>query len=132
MTPIKGIARDVTDLPDQCWDDFILKVNNTDDSDADDYYVRFTTKSPGIPGAGSWEETVAPGIKTSINTSTMPHALIRQADGNFTLDALNVDSAFGGWAKREVGDETSNPEPSFVGKTVSNMFFYANRLGFLR
>ena len=131
MTAIKGQARDVADLPDQCFDGFVLKVNNTEDSDADDYYVKFGTQAPGIPGAGSWEECVAPGIKTTINSSTMPHALVRQADGSFTLDALNSDSAFGGWAPREVGDEKSNPEPTFIGRGISNMFFYANRLGFL-
>ena len=32
---------------------------------------------------------------------------------------------------REVGDEDSNPDPSFVGQTVKDMFFYMNRLGFL-
>ena len=131
MTAIKGQARDVADLPDQCFDGFTLKVANTDDSDADDYYVKFVTQSPGIPGAGSWEETVAPGIKTTLNSSTMPHALVRQADGTFTLDALNSESAFEGWATRQVGDETSNPEPTFVGRTISNMFFFSNRLGFL-
>ena len=132
MTCDQGLqARDVADLPDQCFDQFVLKVNNTDDSDADDYYVKFVTQAPGIPGAGSWEECVAPGIKTTINSSTMPHALVRQADGSFTLDALNSDSAFGGWAPREVGDEKSNPEPTFVGRGISNMFFFANRLGFL-
>ena len=41
MTAIKGQARDVADLPDQCFDQYVLKVNNTDDSDADDYYVKF-------------------------------------------------------------------------------------------
>ena len=131
MTAIKGTARDVSDLPNQCFDQFVLKVANTDDSDSDDYYVKFVTQAPGIPGTGSWEETVAPGIKTTFNASTMPHALVRQADGSFTLDALNSSSAFGGWAPREVGDEVSNPEPSFVGQGISNMFFYANRLGFL-
>jgi len=131
MTALKGIARDVADLPSQGWDGFIIKVNNTDDETADDYYVKFETQSAGVPGAGSWSETVAPGIKTTLNSSTMPHALIRQADGTFTLDALNSDSAFGGWAPRLVGDEDTNPEPSFVGGTISNLFFYANRLGFL-
>ena len=131
MTALKGVARDVADLPSQGWDGFVIKVNNTDDETADDYYVQFETQSAGVPGAGSWTETVAPGIKTTINSSTMPHALIRQADGTFTLDALNSDSAFGGWAPRVVGDEDTNPEPSFVGHTITNMFFYANRLGFL-
>ena len=131
MTVVKGVARDIADLPSQCFDGYRVKVINTDEADADDYYVRFTTEAPGIPGAGSWSETVAPGIKTTINSSTMPHALIRQADGSFTLDALNSDSAFNGWASREVGDEKTNPEPTFVGRTISNMFFFSNRLGFL-
>jgi len=131
MTAIKGLARDIADLPAQCFDGYQVKVNNTADSDADDYYVRFESEAPGIPGAGTWSETVGPGIRTTINSSTMPHALIRQADGSFTLDALNTDSAFGGWAAREVGDDTTNPEPSFVGRSISNMFFFANRLGFL-
>jgi hypothetical protein len=131
MTVIKGIARDVAELPNQCFDGYVVKVNNTEEAEADDYYVKFETEAPGIPGAGSWAETVAPGIKTSVNSSTMPHALIRQADGSFTLDALNTSSAFGGWAGREVGDETTNPEPSFVDRSISNLFFFANRLGFL-
>ena len=131
MTVIKGLSRDIADLPTQCFDGYTVKVNNTDDSDADDYYVRFTTEAPGIPGAGSWQETVAPSIKTTVNSSTMPHALIRQADGSFTLGPLNDTNAFGGWAGREVGDEVTNPEPSFVGRSISNLFFFANRLGFL-
>ncbi len=131
MTALKGQASDVAELPTQGWDGTILKVNNTEDSDSDDYYVRFTTQSAGIPGAGSWEETVAPGIITTINSSTMPQALIRNSDGNFTLEPLNSDSAFGGWGTREVGDEKSNPEPSFIGKGITDMFFYANRMGVL-
>lgn len=131
MRAIKGFARDISKLPEQGWDGQVLKVSNTEEAEADDYYVRFTTQAPGVPGAGSWQETVAPGIKTNLNTSTMPHALVRQADGTFTLDALSSGSALGGWAGREVGDETSNPEPSFVGRTISDMFFFNNRLGFL-
>lgn len=131
LRAIKGFARDISKLPEQGWDGQVLKVSNTEESDADDYYVRFTTQAPGIPGAGSWQETVAPGIRTNLNSSTLPHALIRQADGTFTLDALTPNGPQGGWAAREVGDETSNPEPSFVGRTISDLFFHMNRLGFL-
>ena len=131
MTVIKDTANDIAELPFQCFPDFICKVKNTQDSTADDYYVIFEPDAAGIPGAGSWTETIKPGIETGLNSSTMPHALIRQANGNFTLDALNSSSAFGGWASKEVGDEYSNPNPSFVDKGISNMFFFANRLGFL-
>ena len=131
MTVIKDTANDISELPFQCFPDFICKVNNTADSTADDYYVIFEPDAAGIPGAGSWAETVKPGIEVGLNSSTMPHALVRQANGTFTLDALNSSSAFGGWSSKEVGDEYSNPNPSFVGQGISNMFFFANRLGFL-
>tara|TARA_R100000278_G_scaffold106836_1_gene83451 strand:+ start:5510 stop:8254 length:2745 start_codon:yes stop_codon:yes gene_type:complete len=131
MTVIKDTANDIAELPFQCFPNFICKVKNTQDSTADDYYVIFEPDAAGIPGAGSWTETIKPGIETGLNSSTMPHALIRQANGTFTLDALNSSSAFGGWASKEVGDEFSNPNPSFVDKGISNMFFFANRLGFL-
>lgn len=131
MTGIKGQASDVAELPTQGWDGTILKVNNTEDSDSDDYYVKFTTQSNGIPGAGFWQECAAPGIITTLNSSTMPQALIRNPDASFSLEPLNSDSAFEGWGIREVGDETSNPTPSFVGKGISDMFFYANRMGVL-
>ena len=131
MTAIKGTANSIAELPRQCFDGFELKVQNTEESDSDDYYVVFRSSASGIPGAGSWEETVAPGLERGFNTSTMPHALIRQADGNFTLEALNDASSIEGWAQREVGDDTTNPKPSFVGRGINDMFFYNNRLGFL-
>ena len=131
MVGIKGLAQDIADLPSQCFNGYIIKVSNTADTDADDYYVKFETLSPGAQGAGSWTETVKPGIPVSLNPSTLPQALIRQADGSFTLGPLNQDSAFGGWASREVGDEDTNPAPTFVGRGISGMFFHMNRLGFL-
>ena len=131
MTAIKGTANDITELPGQCFPDFQVKVKNTDSSDADDYYVVFVPDAQGIPGTGSWEETHEPNIETAFNPSTMPHALIRLANGNFEVKALDNSTAFGGWAEREVGDEYSNPIPTFVGRGISGLTFFANRLGFL-
>lgn len=131
MTALKGSAQDVADLPSQCFPGFTLKVSNTQEAEADDYYVKFVSDTEGIPGPGIWEETVAPDIAVEINSSTMPHALVRLASGDFELKALNSSSALGGWAAREVGDEKTNPAPTFVGRGISDMFFYNNRLGFL-
>ena len=131
MTAIKSSAQDIAELPSQCWDGYKLKVANTENSDADDYWVEFATDVEGIPGKGSWIECVEPGITTNFNSSTMPFALIRRADGDFDLKPLDDTSALGGWGDRNVGDETTNPVPTFVGRGVSGMFFYQNRLGFL-
>ena len=132
MYALKGSVSNVALLPTQGVSGMILKIQNTEDSTADDYYVRFTATSGDIPGQGSWEETVKPGIPLNLNTSTMPHTMIREANGSFTIRPLSnqySDTLY--WASREVGDEESNPDPSFVGKTVKDMFFFMNRLGFL-
>tara|TARA_Y100001973_G_scaffold76809_1_gene112290 strand:- start:636 stop:4229 length:3594 start_codon:yes stop_codon:yes gene_type:complete len=129
---IKNSVNDVSLLPNQCEPDVVLLVRNSADSESDDYYVKFVPASGEIRGMGSWEETVKPGIVTDLNTDTMPHALIRGADGNFTLRSLariHDDTLF--WAGREVGDTKTNPAPSFVDQKVQDMFFFMNRLGFL-
>jgi hypothetical protein len=132
LTGIKGQVNDVSMLPAQCVAGVVLKVRNTADAEADDYYVKFVPSSSNIPGAGSWEETVKPGTTTDLNNSTMPHALIREANGDFTVRPLSStydDALF--WSGREVGDEKTNPDPSFVGRKIKEVFFFMNRLGFL-
>lgn len=132
MTAVKGSVNDIASLPEQCVAGVVLKVRNTIDSDADDYYVRFVPASGDIPGQGSWEETVKPGIPTELNPSTMPMALIRQSDGTFIVRPLSfVFDEVLSYAPREVGDESTNPAPSFVGRAITGMFFFSNRLGFL-
>ena len=129
---IKGSVNDVSLLPRQCVKGVSLLVRNSSESDADDYYVKFVPASGEIPGQGSWEETHKPGITTDLNPTTMPHALIREANGDFTVRQLSATySDELSWAPREVGDENSNPDPSFVGQPIKGMVFYMNRLGFL-
>lgn len=128
---LKDAVNDVSLLPPQCLDGVTLRVSNSDASDADDYFVKFQTEG-GIPGQGAWEETIKPGIPIGLNPATMPHALIREADGNFTVRPLTKefdDKNF--WQDRKVGDETTSPPPTFVGKKIRDAFFYQNRLGFL-
>lgn len=54
----------------------------------------------------------------------MPHTLIRQADGTFLLERNY-------WDARGTGTGSSNPNPSFVGKKLNDIFMYRSRLGFL-
>ena len=131
MDAIVSTAADVSELPTQCFDEYFLRIVNSDDAEADDYYVKFKSDVPGQPGPGSWIETVNRGDGEYLNPTSMPFALIRQANGDFTLGPLNDDSALGGWAGREVGDSNTNPTPSFIGRPIYGMFLHRNRLGFL-
>lgn len=116
-----GILRSVqkfSNLPATAPDKFTCKVQGEPGSDSDDYYVQYN-KEESI-----WKECVKPGLKNTIDPSTMPLTLVRCADGTFELkDAI--------WSERKSGDEDSNPEPSFIGNTINDVFFHRNRLGFV-
>ena len=128
---IQESVPNVSKLPQQCKDGYIAKVSNTEDSEADDYFVKFVADN-GTVGTGSWEETVAPGITAGLDPATMPHALVNNRDGTFsfrTLDQASDPDNY--WIDRQAGDLTSNPDPTFVGKGIKDIFFYRNRLGFI-
>ena len=132
MYAIKGSVNDISKLPGQGVNGMLLKVRNSQDSEADDYYVKFETSEGDIPGQGSWIETVKPGISTEFNSSTMPHVLIRQSDGSFEFRELSADyDETNCYAAREVGDDNTNPVPTFVDSTINGMAFHMNRLAFL-
>ena len=96
---IKGSVQDISKLPNQCIAGVVLKVQNTIDSDADDYYVKFVPATGDIPGQGSWEETHKVGITTTIHPSTMPPALIREATGDFTFRPFSEAASYI-WSKK--------------------------------
>lgn len=73
---------------------------------------------------GTWAEARAPALVNSIDPLTMPHALVRKSDGTFIFAPFC-------WAPRQIGDAKTNPAPAFVGRSIRDVFFYQNRLGFL-
>ena len=111
-------------LPNQCHNGYIVQITNSDEVNADDIYVEFKTDNNAAQGVGVWEETIGPGLKFEIDETTMPHQIVRQANGTFKYEPITFED-------RLVGDENTNPIPSFIGKKINNMFFYRNRLGLL-
>lgn len=71
-----------------------------------------------------WKECEKPGLCDKPDQTTMPHSLVRLSNGNFELRPVD-------WMERKAGDDDSNPEPSFIGSTINDIFFYRNRLGLL-
>jgi hypothetical protein len=122
MKAITTEANDITDLPLQCKHGYIVKVLNSD-SDKDDYYLKFNAEN-GVSGVGSWEECPAPGIKKGYSADRMPLTIQRTATTTFTVDRA-------AWSLREVGDDNTNPYPSFAkdeDQTISRILFWRNRL----
>tara|TARA_R100000664_G_scaffold3292_2_gene7563 strand:- start:10535 stop:14677 length:4143 start_codon:yes stop_codon:yes gene_type:complete len=123
-------VNNVAELPNQCKHDYIVKVTNSRDADEDDYYLKFIGEN-NRNGPGSWQECPKPGIISSLNADTMPHVLQRQPiDSNnkviFLLKAYD-------WGKRDVGDDTTNPMPTFAdgSSKINKVLFFRNRLAFL-
>ena len=117
----------ISKLPAQCNHGFVVQVANTAQEE-DDYYVTFVADN-GVSGPGIWEECVSPSASPGLEPSTMPHELVRLAGG--TWEFRQVTNGSGTWEDRLVGDATTNPNPSFVGFTIQQLFFYRNRLGAL-
>jgi len=129
MIGIKGKLQKFSDLPiNPGVDGFVVEITGTGSGETatspfDSYYVKFEASNGGA-GVGVWKETVAPSISLGLNAATVPHILVREANGTFTFKQAT-------YKNRIVGDNESNPLPSFIGRTISDVFFYRNRLGFL-
>lgn len=129
MVGIKDRLQKFADLPaNPSVDGIIVEITGTGAGETatapfDSYYVQFSTNN-GTSGVGVWKECPAPGILSSLNPATMPHILVRESDGTFTFKQATYNT-------RMVGDDDSNPFPSYVGRTISDVFFFRNRLGFL-
>ena len=138
-TVVKDSVQRFTDLPRVSPNGYVVEVKGDESTNFDNYYVKFVTNNGGALEEGQWEETVEAGITFKFNYGTMPHVLIRQADGNFrfarvdgdTYTISGTDYTLPKWGERTVGDLESAPNPSFIDSKINNVFFFRNRLGFL-
>ena len=117
LETFQDTVRDASKLPIKSVDGRTVKVENSASED-DDYYLTYDATDK------QWVESRKPTVSPGLIASTMPHELISTAPNQFTFQAVE-------WNKRLVGDMNTNPSPSFVGKTINNLLFTSNRLGFL-
>lgn len=116
ITNLFGSVQTFSKLPPAFTTDYTLTITGTPTDGTSTYYVEFKD--------GSWVETVKPSLFNGVDPATMPHKLVRQADGTFTFDEVS-------WEPRKVGDEETNPPPSFIGRTINDVYYFRGRLGFL-
>ena len=143
MNVIGNTTQDISKLPSQCKQGYVVQVANDDNTDSDNYYVKFIADN-GTQGSGKWEECVRPHnfsdnsdpMTKGLDPANMPHALVNNRDGTFTFKKLDEttadnDNTDNYWKYREVGDDNTNPFPSFNGKKIQKIFFHRNRLGLI-
>ena len=139
MRVMQSTVNDVSLLPNQCKDGYLVKVSNSQDSQDDDYYLRFEGQN-GKDGAGAWVEVAGPGLVAGFDKSTMPHVIQRTGSTEFTVKQFE-------YPDRQAGDDGTNPIPSFVSirsghpdydsntgnqdKYINKVLFFRNRLALL-
>jgi hypothetical protein len=89
----KGVVTSPANLPTQFLNNLKIKVGGTESVAEDDYWVVFRTDDNSGAGIGRWDETIAPSTVLGLNEETMPHVLIREANGTFTYRKLDEASA---------------------------------------
>ena len=137
LNVVASKVNDVGDLPSQCKHGMVVEVVNSV-ADEDNHYVKFFGNNDK-DGEGTWEECAKPGRTIRLKRSKMPVILIRTADGNFRLSELDGSNytisgtqySVPQWDDAIVGDDVTNPEPSFIGKSISKMLFFRNRFAIL-
>lgn len=124
ITIVDDKVNNVAQLPTQCKGGYVVKVVNSF-LEEDDYYVKFVLNETVLEtgasaGDGVWEETFKPGIKVAFDYTTMPHAIRRLPNSTFEVSPIK-------WGEREVGDDVTNPIPSFDGQKINKIMFFRNR-----
>ena len=130
---IYNSVQNFSDLPEEGINGQVVEVKGDASNNFDNYWVKW------VDSTSVWEETIAPSITYKFDYDTMPHLLIRTADGNFrltqadgsTYTVSSTDYTVPQWGERQVGDLNSAPNPSFVDTKIKDIFFHSNRLGLL-
>lgn len=117
LQPLHDGVPKYADLPPKFETGFAIGITGTAATATDTYYVKWDGKA--------YVETKKPGIIDTLDETTMPHQLRPDGLGNWVFEKV------GTWDTRKVGDDNTNPLPSFVDTKVRDIFFFRNRLGFL-
>ncbi|ARB10956.1 tail tubular protein B [Pectobacterium phage POP72] len=125
LVAIKNRTTSTDLLPSRAPSGYKVQINPTGSKPESRYWLEAVPKEGG--NLVAWRECLAPDSLVGFNKNTMPHILVRDdiVDGlaHFRLRQ-------GDWVDRDVGDDLTNPFPSFLDQTIGGLFMVQNRLCF--
>lgn len=102
----------------------VMFIGGVDSESNAGYYVKWDeTDSDTKSATGAWMETTKDNQDNNFDKTTLPHKLIRGADGIFKFGPIV-------WGPRVAGDDITAADPSFIDNTISDVFLFKGRLGF--
>ncbi len=126
LVAVQDSVKQTTNLPPYAPVGYVVKVQNQEGFESNVYWLKAVSKDTGTDQSGSrvkWEESLAQDTTYKMNKNTLPHSLVSEADGTFTL-------SLGEWKDRRVGNEDTNPYPSFLDSKISSIGTFQNRVLF--
>lgn len=118
---------------------YIVEVESDPATTTDNRWLKFNTFEGGTIGEGAWQETVKPGISYKLDPDTMPLIIYRAAENVVFVgpaDGATEAISYGGktytytfpqWSGRTAGDQTSSPDPEFIGKRIRDHAIFRSR-----
>ena len=118
---------------------YVVEVESDPATTIDNRWLKFGTYNGGAFAEGGWQETVKPGIVYKLDENTMPLVLYRAAADVFfvgpadgatrsqTVGGETYEYTFPTWGERTSGDETSSPDPEFIGKKIRDHAIFRSR-----
>lgn len=103
-------------LPNTAPEGYPIRIGGNIDGDQYGYWAKYSKDE------GGWVECPDPYEDNEFDHDTMPHFLIRQADGTFEFRQ-------GEYPARIAGDIDTVPHPDFVNNEITSVVFHRNRLG---
>ena len=98
---------------------YVIKASDNNIALASDLTNANAGVAVNLTGTGNNAQTLTHGY-FSINGGSNTH----YGNGAFKFD-------YPSWNDRDVGDDLTNPKPSFVGNKINKIFFFRNRIGLL-
>ena len=116
-----GSVDDLEYLPKYALDGDVVTAEISGD---DTYYLSANAKYEEDEGSSSlveciWEETRSPYEVYDLNVDTLPIRVVYE-DSTFSVVKE--------WKERQAGDDDTNPVPDFVGKRITDVGYFQNRL----
>ena len=125
---IKGKLETTTLLPGKAPEGFLVEIDPPGASTIanSSYFLKAVNSSSDHV---TWSEALSPSISVGPDRATMPHVLVRESINSET-GVATFTLRQGEWSDREVGSDTTNPNPTYTGKKIQSIGLFQNRMFF--
>lgn len=126
LVAIKGRVASTDLLPSRAPVGYLVQVWPVGSKPESRYWLKAEAAEGNLV---TWQETTGSDVTLGFDKSTMPYIIERTGLDGSGVAQFTIKQGY--WDDRKVGDDLTNPTPSFIDQNLSGMFMVQNRLGLL-